>query len=115
MATAVTMPKLGLIMTKGKVVKWLKQDSEQVEKGELVVVVMTKKITCEVEAPASGILRIVAQPKETRSVGQVLGFILAPGEAMPEIGEAVPPPSLSFEETSAAIVAIVGKVNLICS
>jgi pyruvate dehydrogenase E2 component (dihydrolipoamide acetyltransferase) len=55
---------------------------------------MTKKITYEVEAPASGILRIVAQPKETRSVGQVLGFILEAGEAMPEIEEA-PSPSVA--------------------
>ncbi|MFN2244356.1 MAG: biotin/lipoyl-containing protein [Anaerolineae bacterium] len=60
MATTLTMPKLGLTMTEGKVVKWLKQDGEQVVKGQPLVVVMSKKITYEVEAPASGVLHIVA-------------------------------------------------------
>jgi len=83
------MPKLGLTMTEGKIVKWLKGDGEQVGKGQPVVVVVTKKITSEIEAPASGILRIAAQLRETLPVGGVMGFILAPGEAMPEI-KAVP-------------------------
>lgn len=83
------MPKLGLTMTEGKIVKWLRGDGERVEKGQPLVVVMTKKITSEIEAPASGILRIAAQPRETLPVGSVMGFILAPGEAMPDI-KAVP-------------------------
>ena len=94
MATALTMPKLGLTMTQGKVVKWLKQDGERVEKGRLLVVVMSKKITYEMEASASGLLHIVAQPKETRKVTEVIGFILEPGEPVPEIEEvATPPPA----------------------
>ena len=84
MATKIIMPKLGMAMTEGVVVKWLKQDGEPVEKGETIVVVMSKKITYEVEAPVSGILRIVAQPKETRAVGEVIGYITAPGEPLPE-------------------------------
>jgi len=85
------MPKLGLTMTQGKVVKWLRQNGERVEKGQPVVVVMSKKITYEMEAPASGVLRIVAQPKETRKVTEAIGFILEPGEAMPEIEEMAAP------------------------
>lgn len=91
MATTLTMPKLGLTMTEGKVVKWFKQDGEQVEQGQPLVVVMSKKITYEVESPASGILRIVAQSKESRKVTEVLGFILEPGEPMPEILPATAP------------------------
>lgn len=91
MATQIIMPKLGMAMTEGTVVKWLKQDGDEVTKGEPIVVVMSKKITYTVEAPASGILRIVAGPKETRAVGQVIGFILSPGELMPEV-EMAPPP-----------------------
>ena len=56
MATVVLMPKLGLTMVQGKVVKWLKRDGESVRTGEPLVVVMRKKITCEVESPASGLL-----------------------------------------------------------
>jgi pyruvate dehydrogenase E2 component (dihydrolipoamide acetyltransferase) len=43
------------------------------------------------EAPTSGTLRIVAQPAETRGVTEVIGFILAAGEPMPEAG-VVPAP-----------------------
>jgi pyruvate dehydrogenase E2 component (dihydrolipoamide acetyltransferase) len=82
------MPKLGLTMTEGKVVKWLKQEGEEVAEGQPVVVVMSKKITYEVKAPASGTLRIVAQSKESRKVTEVIGFLLGPGEPMPDIGAA---------------------------
>ena len=91
MATTLTMPKLGLTMTEGKIVKWLKRDGERVEQGHPVVVVMSKKITYEMEAPASGTLRVVAQPAETRKVTEVIGFILAPGEPMPEASAAAAP------------------------
>jgi len=91
MATTLTMPKLGLTMTEGKVVKWLRRDGEQVDQGQPVVVVMSKKITYEMEAPASGILRTVAQPKESCKVTEVIGFILEPGEPMPEIEKATTP------------------------
>jgi pyruvate dehydrogenase E2 component (dihydrolipoamide acetyltransferase) len=92
MATQIIMPKLGMAMTEGTVVKWLKQDGDEVTRGEPIVVVMSKKITYTVEAPVSGILRIVAGPKETRAVGQVIGFILSPGEPMPVV-EMAPPPA----------------------
>ena len=91
MATTLTMPKLGLTMTEGKVVKWLRRDGEQVDQGQPVVVVMSKKITYEMEAPVSGILRTVAQPKESCKVTEVIGFILEPGEPMPEIEKATTP------------------------
>ena len=88
MATTLTMPKLGLTMTEGKVVKWFKQDGEQVVKGQPLVVVMSKKITYEVEAPASGVLHVVAQPKDARKVTEVIGFILELGEPVPQVGAA---------------------------
>ena len=85
MATQVIMPKLGMAMSEGTVVKWLKNDGAKVRKGEPVVVVMSKKITYEVQAPADGIVRHVAQPKDVRGIGEVIGFITAPGEALPEV------------------------------
>lgn len=93
MAKKVIMPKLGMAMKDGKVVKWLKDDGEEVEKGKPVVVVMSKKITYKVEASADGIVRHVVEPKETRSVGSVIGFILEPGEEMPEVEEISPVPA----------------------
>jgi pyruvate dehydrogenase E2 component (dihydrolipoamide acetyltransferase) len=90
MATKVIMPKLGMAMSEGTVVKWLKEDGAEVKAGEPIVVVMSKKITYEVEAPADGILRQVARPKDTYSIGQVIGFVTEPGEAIPEVEVAAP-------------------------
>lgn len=83
MATKVAMPKLGLIMTEGVVVKWLKDDGQSVKKGELIATIMSKKITYQVESPAEGILRHVARIKETKPCGEAIAFITAPGEAVP--------------------------------
>ncbi len=92
MATKIIMPKLGMAMTEGAVVKWIKRDGETVNKGEPLVVVMSKKISYQIEAPASGIVRHIVREKETRPVGAVIGYILEPGEEMPEIPAPPPPP-----------------------
>lgn len=92
MATKIIMPKLGMAMTEGAVVKWIKRDGETVNKGEPLVVVMSKKISYQVEAPASGIVRHIVREKETCPVGAVIGYILEPGEEMPEIAPPSPPP-----------------------
>ncbi len=89
MAVKVIMPKLGMAMTEGTVVKWLKPDGARVEKGERIAVVMSKKITYEIEAPASGILRHAAAEKEVKAVGEAIAYIAEPGEVIPEL-EKVP-------------------------
>jgi pyruvate dehydrogenase E2 component (dihydrolipoamide acetyltransferase) len=104
MATALTMPKLGLTMTEGSVVEWLMEDGAQVRQGQPVVVVMTEKITYEVEAPASGTLRIVVQPEETRQVTEVIGFLLEAGEPLPEIEKATAAPAAEGEDPAPAPV-----------
>jgi len=92
MATRVIMPKLGMAMSEGTVVKWLKDDGAEVRAGEPIVVVMSKKITYEVESPAGGILRPIARPKDVRGVGQVIGWVTAAGEEIPEIEVEEQPP-----------------------
>ncbi len=57
MATIVKMPKMGSIMTEGTVAKWLISEGESVEEGDALLEVQTSKLTNEVEAEASGILR----------------------------------------------------------
>ncbi len=91
MATRVTMPKLGLTMTEGRIVEWRKQVGETVTKGEILYVIETEKVTFEVEAPESGILgKIVAKEDEVVPVGGVVGYILQPGEALTELDETQP-------------------------
>ncbi len=83
MAVQLVMPKLGMAMTEGEVVKWLKEDGTRVARDEPVVQVMSKKITYEVKAPGEGILRHAVGPKAKVPVGAVIGYILAPGEEVP--------------------------------
>jgi pyruvate/2-oxoglutarate dehydrogenase complex dihydrolipoamide acyltransferase (E2) component len=45
MITRVLMPKIGLTMTKGKIVEWKKREEEWVEKGEVLFVFETEKVT----------------------------------------------------------------------
>ncbi|BCS87169.1 2-oxo acid dehydrogenase subunit E2 [Pseudodesulfovibrio sediminis] len=81
MAEQVIMPKWGLTMKEGKVVRWLKSEGDQVEAGEELFEVETDKITNSVEAPASGILfQIIVPEGEVAPVQAVLATIAAPGE-----------------------------------
>lgn len=81
MAQQVIMPKWGLTMKEGKVVRWLKSEGESVEAGESLFEVETDKITNSVEASASGILSQIIVPEgETAAVQAVLAVITAPGE-----------------------------------
>ena len=79
MATAISMPKMGLSMKTGTVGKWLKNEGDA-EKGEPVVEVMTEKITNKVR-PADGILLKIVAPKGTKlPVGGLMGVIGEAGE-----------------------------------
>ncbi len=75
MATEILLPKLGFSMTEGQVVEWMANDGDQVSEGQPLFLLEADKSNNEVEAPATGVLRIVAQPGETYEVGTVLGTI----------------------------------------
>ena len=91
MPTEVIMPQMGFDMTEGTVMRWLKSEGDNIERGEPIVEVETDKATVEVEAFASGVLRkIVVQEGSTVPVNQVIGFIGSADEELPEV-EAPPP------------------------
>lgn len=70
------MPKGSDTMTEGKVLKWLKNEGEQVANGDALVEIETDKVDMEVESMASGILRkVLVQAGETVPVGQMLAVI----------------------------------------
>ena len=75
MATEILLPKIGFSMTEGQISEWLAKDGEQVTEGQPLFLLEADKSANEVEAPASGTLRITAQPGETYEVGTVLGSI----------------------------------------
>ena len=75
MATQILLPKIGFSMVEGQVAEWLAKDGDQVSEGQPLYLLEADKSANEVEAPASGTLRIAAQPGETYEVGTVLGTI----------------------------------------
>lgn len=82
MAIELVMPRMGLTMEQGTMVAWLKQEGETVRAGEPLYEIETDKTTVEIEAPADGVLgQILVRPGETVPVGQLVGYLLAAGEA----------------------------------
>jgi pyruvate dehydrogenase E2 component (dihydrolipoamide acetyltransferase) len=103
MAVQVVMPKLGLNMTEGTVVQWLKREGDRVEQGEPLFILETDKTTMEAEAQASGVLgRILAAAGETVPVATIVAIIVAEGEQIPEHPASAPPIRTAVESVAAA-------------
>src|SRR5213082_1661533 len=84
MATEVKLPRLGQGMESGTIVKWLKSEGDNVEKGEPLYELDTDKVTQEVEADASGVLLKIAVAEGEVEVGKTIAVIGEEGEAVPE-------------------------------
>jgi pyruvate dehydrogenase E2 component (dihydrolipoamide acetyltransferase) len=75
----ITMPKWGIEMQQGTIAGWHVEPGKAVHKGEILLDVETDKIVNAVEAPSSGVLRlIVADAGATENVGALLA-VLADG------------------------------------
>ena len=57
MAETISMPKLGFDMAEGTLVRWVKNEGENVNKGDVLAEIETDKATVEVESSASGVVR----------------------------------------------------------
>ncbi|RMD64673.1 MAG: 2-oxoglutarate dehydrogenase, E2 component, dihydrolipoamide succinyltransferase, partial [Planctomycetota bacterium] len=75
MSVDIVIPSPGESVTEGVISAWLKQDGDWVERDETVLELETDKITVEVPAPASGVLRINTPEGETVQVGAVVGTV----------------------------------------
>ena len=81
MATLVKLPQFGVTMLEATVVAWLKSVGDHVERGDAVASIETDKLSQEVTANATGVLRrIVAPVGETIKVMQAMAVIGAPEE-----------------------------------
>lgn len=75
MATEILLPKIGFSMNEGTLAEWMAEDGAHVTEGEPLYALESDKSTNEVDAPATGTLRIRATVGETYEVGTVLGII----------------------------------------
>jgi pyruvate dehydrogenase E2 component (dihydrolipoamide acetyltransferase) len=99
MATFFAMPKLGLNMTEGLIVRWLVSEGDEIKSGDSILEIETDKATQEVEAPETGVLgKIVKAEGENIPCNTVIAVILDLGEQMPgeipvEVAEGMAPKS----------------------
>ena len=71
----VVMPRLSDSMEEGTILRWLKADGDEVQRGEELVEIETDKATMTYEADAAGVLAIVAAEGDTLPIGQVIATI----------------------------------------
>jgi pyruvate dehydrogenase E2 component (dihydrolipoamide acetyltransferase) len=86
MAETISMPKLGFDMQEGVLVRWVKNEGENVNKGDVLAEIETDKATVEVESSASGVVRKLLV--EAGSVVPVGNPIAVVGSADEKIDEA---------------------------
>jgi len=99
LVTKVVMPRLSLTMKEGTVVQWFKKEGETVQKGEPLVEVLSEKVTYDVEAPESGILRkVLAAEGSNVPIDQAIGVITASDESFTEAEITTHAPSPRVEE-----------------
>jgi pyruvate dehydrogenase E2 component (dihydrolipoamide acetyltransferase) len=78
-----TMPKLGLTMEEGTILEWTVPDGTEVTAGTPVLSVETDKTTTDIETADGGRLVQVGAVGTTYKCGEVIGWLLAPGEEAP--------------------------------
>ena len=99
MAEKILMPRYGANMEEGMVGEWFFQEGDAVEAGQIICTIEIEKLTNELPAPVSGILRkITASAGDTAACGEVIGII---GDADEEIETAVTKQQESGPETAA--------------
>jgi pyruvate dehydrogenase E2 component (dihydrolipoamide acetyltransferase) len=81
MATDIVMPNLGFDTQEGRLVEWLKEVGDTVQKGEVIAVVESDKANVELESVAAGVLlEQLAAPDEIVKIGAVIARVGQPGE-----------------------------------
>ena len=78
MPETVTMPKLGFDMQEGTLVRWVKLEGDQVNKGDVLAEIETDKATVEVESSFSGVVaRQLVSQGDVVPVGSPIAIIAA--------------------------------------
>jgi pyruvate dehydrogenase E2 component (dihydrolipoamide acetyltransferase) len=101
MAVELILPRVDMDMSEGKIAHWYVKNGDTVTKGQVVFEIETDKATMEIDAAADGIVQgIDGVVGVTMPVGQIVGWILQPGEAIPTAGAAPDAPQAVAEVAS---------------
>ncbi|HLO16312.1 MAG TPA: dihydrolipoamide acetyltransferase family protein [Anaerolineales bacterium] len=86
MAETISMPKLGFDMAEGTLVRWVKNEGENINKGDVLAEIETDKATVEVESSASGVVRkLLVEEGSVVPIGNPIAIV---GSADEKIDEA---------------------------
>ena len=103
MAETISMPKLGFDMAEGTLVRWVKNEGENVNKGDVLAEIETDKATVEVESSASGVVRkLLVEEGTVVPIGNPIAIVGSPDEKIDEVPEgkvAEPKAEKKTEET----------------
>ncbi len=107
MKLEIKIPSVGESVQEAVLVEWYKKDGDNVQKDEPLFVVETDKVTLEIVAEASGVLKILISEGETVGIGAVVGTLdteaapAPPPEPKPPKEEKMPPaPPVEPKETA---------------
>jgi pyruvate dehydrogenase E2 component (dihydrolipoamide acetyltransferase) len=102
----VIMPKLSDAMTEGRLLKWLKQEGDRVQGGDVLASIETDKAEIELESFGAGVLRkVLIAEGDMVPVGKLIAVVAEPDEDISSLvaGAApVPPPAAKAESKPAA-------------
>jgi len=80
------MPKWGLSMKEGSILKWIKSHGDVVSKGDMILEIETEKVVNEMESPEDGkILKICANEGDTVPVGSIIAVCGKKGASNEEV------------------------------
>jgi pyruvate dehydrogenase E2 component (dihydrolipoamide acetyltransferase) len=98
----VVMPKLSEAMETGKIIKWLKQEGDRVQGGDILAEVETDKADVEMEAFGAGVLRkILVTAGGQVPVGTLIGVVAEPGDDISALLAEAPAPTAVSAAASA--------------
>jgi pyruvate dehydrogenase E2 component (dihydrolipoamide acetyltransferase)/2-oxoglutarate dehydrogenase E2 component (dihydrolipoamide succinyltransferase) len=81
-----------MAMKQGKVIEWKAGEGQRVEKGQIVMVIETEKVTYECEAPASGFLHIIAELDKAIPVNETVALLAETEAELAQLQAAEPAP-----------------------
>ncbi|TRD12584.1 pyruvate dehydrogenase complex E1 component subunit beta [Erythrobacter insulae] len=98
MAIDLKMPALSPTMEQGTLARWLKQEGDTIEPGDIIAEIETDKATMEFEAIDDGVLTkiLIAEGTEDVAVGTVIAQLEGEGDSDSE-GEGAAPSAASSE------------------
>ena len=85
MPREIYLVKVGMTMTEGMVSEWFIADGAEVKKGEMLYALETEKVNLDVDAEADGTVKHLVEAGVTLEPGDVVGYIFAQGESIPDV------------------------------